>query len=115
MAEIRLVMSDLLEEIDVECERARTNNFPRVYRLTVGADMMRVMGEMDEELWAAVKSDKRKGHLYALDAKTQRLKRILRKCLLLKLISPGQHEVISRKVRDFGAMLGTWIVSEKQK
>ena len=115
MAENRLIMSDLLEEIDVECERARTNNFPRVYRMTVGADMMKLIGEMDETLWTAVKSDKRKSHLYILDAKTQRLKRILRKCLLLKLISPGQHELISRKVREFGAMLGKWILAEKSK
>lgn len=106
LQEYKSNLGDLLEEVDIECEKARTNNFPPVYRITLGADMMKIIGDMDELLWMATKSETKRGHLYALDAKTQRLKRILRKAMLLKLISEGQHEVISRKVKTFGAMIG---------
>jgi hypothetical protein len=90
-------------------------NFPKSERFTLVADLKRSLTRMLEMVIRANKTRNKIPVLFDIDTELDVFRSLVRLSLRLKFISPKQYEILSRKVNEFGRLLGGWIKQNKKK
>jgi len=94
---------------------ARTNRFPKNYRVTLGdqvdCQMLRMLALVQR---ASVRPDK-VVLLGELNEELNVLRALTRLCVDLECLQVRQYEYVSRSIDEIGRQLGGWLKQQRQK
>lgn len=108
-----LIIKQKLEDA-IEYAYCVFRHFPKSERFTLVADLKRSLMRMLEFVIRANKSRNKFPLLMDLDTELEVFRSLVRLSFRLKFISTKQYETLSRRVDEFGRLLGGWIKQNKK-
>ena len=92
----------------------RTERFRKTQRFVMGKCLQDAILDFQEAIIKAAKDANAKNHLKEADAQLEIVRRHIRTCVDLKLLSPKQYEYAAVSLVELGKLLGGWLKNENK-